>query len=166
MTNYEVDTRVPLIVSFPAKIREGADCGAMVEFVDIFPTLCGLAGLPVPEGLEGTSFAPLLENPDRPWKKAVFSQFLRTGIWRCPDGKDYMGYSIRTARYRYVEWYEWLNGKRGPFAARELYDHAADPGENRNVASLPEYDSRIKDLAARLHAGWRAALPEGIPPPR
>ncbi|MBP7142427.1 MAG: sulfatase [Opitutaceae bacterium] len=74
-TNYEVATRAPLIVAAPEAKGNGSKSHALVEFVDIYPTLCRLAGLPVPASLEGTSFAPLLDAPDRSWKEAAFSQF-------------------------------------------------------------------------------------------
>lgn len=74
-TNYEIATRVPLMISAPAMDHRGVTTDALVELVDIFPTLCDLAGLPRPNHLEGHSFAPLLDTPDRPWKKAVFSQY-------------------------------------------------------------------------------------------
>jgi len=153
MTNYEIDTRVPLIVSAPGARARGGVSDRLVEFVDIYPTLCELAGLTAPAALEGKSFAPLLDDPHRAWKSAAFSQFLRNGIWQSPDGKDYMGRTIRTDRYRYVEWSHWESGE---FAARELYDHATDPGENANVAAKSTYAAVVQDLSARLAAGWRA----------
>ena len=76
-TNYEIATRVPLIISTPnmsAAIR-GKKTNALVELVDMYPTLCDLAGVSLPAHLEGQSFAPLLSDPGRDWKKAVFSQF-------------------------------------------------------------------------------------------
>jgi len=76
-TNYEIATRVPLMIctpDMPASTR-GRTTDALVELVDIYPTLCDLTGIPLPPHLEGHSFKPLLVNPDRPWKKAVFSQF-------------------------------------------------------------------------------------------
>ena len=76
-TNYEIATRVPLIIStpnMPAAIR-GKKTDALVELVDMYPTLCDLAGVSLPAHLEGQSFAPLLSDPGRDWKKAVFSQF-------------------------------------------------------------------------------------------
>ncbi|KAA3656077.1 MAG: DUF229 domain-containing protein, partial [Calditrichaeota bacterium] len=120
MTNYEIDTRVPLIIRVPGMKNKNAKLDQLVEFVDVYPTLCELAGLPVPEHLQGTSTAPLLDDSTLPWKNAVFSQFLREGIWIAPDGVEYMGYAIRTELYRYVRWINWHTKE---FAAQELYDH-------------------------------------------
>lgn len=74
-TNYEIATRVPLIVSAPQMKARGQSSPALVELLDMYPTLCELAGVPVPRHVEGKSFAPLLDDPGREWKKAVFSQF-------------------------------------------------------------------------------------------
>ena len=74
-TNYEIATRVPLIIWTPDMKVRGTSTDALVELVDMYPTLCELAGLPLPGHLEGHSFAPLLRNPKLPWKKAAFSQF-------------------------------------------------------------------------------------------
>ncbi len=156
MTNYEIDTRVPMIISAPAIKNRDILCDGMVEFVDIYPTLCELAGLPVPENLEGISMVPLMKNPNRAWKKAVFSQFLREGIWLAPDGIAYMGYSIKTDRYRYVRWINWETGK---LAAQELYDQSIDPDENFNIAGQPENQTQVMELTNRLAAGWDAARP-------
>lgn len=157
MTNYEIDTRSPLIFRQPGAAANGKSCKRLVEFVDIFPTLCDAADLKQPPDLEGTSMIPLLKKPDRPWKPAVFSQFLREGIWISPDGKEYMGYAIRTERYRYVEWFEW---ETKTFAANELYDHKTDPGENVNISQKPEQKKLVEQLSAQLKAGWQQAKPK------
>ena len=68
-----------------------------------------------------------------------------------------MGYSIRTERYRYTEWYNWETKE---FAANELYDHNTDPGENRNIAGVHGNADLVKQLKLRIEAGWRNALPE------
>jgi len=73
-TNYEIATRVPLIVSAPNRPCN-VESFALVELVDMYPTLCELAHLPLPKHLDGKSFAPVLKNPKRRWKKAAFSQF-------------------------------------------------------------------------------------------
>jgi len=147
-TNFEIAARAPLIFSEPGQNSPGATTDALAEFVDIYPTLCELCGLPVPEGLEGSSLAPVIDDPARAWKPAAFSQY--------PRGKA-MGYSMRTDRYRYTEW---LPGKGGPAIAGELYDHQEDPQENVNLADRPEHATLRKQLSKQLHAGWREARPQ------
>jgi arylsulfatase A-like enzyme len=149
MTNFELGTHAPLIVSVPGQKTAGKSARALVEFVDIYPTLAELAGLSLPAHLEGTSFAPLLANPAQPWKQAVFSQYLR-------PGKDkFMGRSVRTDRWRYTEW---TNAKKEN-AGIELYDEQNDPKENVNVAGEAANKAVIAEMAKVLHAGWRTATP-------
>jgi iduronate 2-sulfatase len=148
-TNFEVATRPALLISTPGQKSAGRKTDALVEFVDIYPTLVELCGLPLPDGLEGTSFKPLLDNPNRTWKKAAFSQYPR----RVPGVGGVMGYTMRTDRFRLTQW---QNAER-TFTEYELYDHQSDPGENVNVAKKPEYAERMKELTAMLEAGWKAA---------
>ena len=145
MTNFEHGTRVPLLVSFPGMTTAGQRTQALVELVDLYPTLASLCLLPLPPHLEGSSFAPLLEKPGQPWKKAVFSQYLRTGK------PPFMGRSIRTPEWRYTEWSD-LKGKP---AGIELYDET----ESQNLANNPAHADRVKQLAEQLRAGWQAAKP-------
>jgi arylsulfatase A-like enzyme len=147
-TNFENATRAPLIISIPGQVNRGAKTDALVEFVDVYPSLVELAGLPPASGLEGTSFVPLLKDPTHAWKSAAFSQYPRQG------GKI-MGYTMRTDRYRYTAW---LN-KAGESVAVELYDHDSDPRETRNVADAPANKEKVKAFGGQLKAGWRAALP-------
>ena len=74
-TNYEIATRVPLIISTPELKAKGEGTNALVELVDIYPTLCELAGIPNPDHIVGKSFAPLLEDADQEWKDSALSQF-------------------------------------------------------------------------------------------
>jgi hypothetical protein len=64
---------------------------------------------------------------------------------------EYMGYAIRTERYRYVRWINW---ETKAFAAHELYDHQSDPAENKNVVHLPENKSIVEELSAQLEAAF------------
>ncbi len=151
-TLFDVALHSPMIISVPGQQPNRTD--AFSELVDIYPTLCDACQLPIPEQLQGTSLIPVIEEPTRPWKTATFSQLSRGGI---------RGRSIRTERYRYTEWGN--KGKRGV----ELYDYDADPDETVNVAGLPENATLVAHLSERLHAGWRAALPdasEQIPVPQ
>ncbi len=103
---------------------------------------------------------PLTQDVAQPWKSAVFSQFLREGIWRGPDGKTYMGYSMVTEQYNYVEWHPWDKETKtaGKLVAKELYDHHEDPEENRNI--VDEVDKELlQRLAKQLRSGWQAARP-------
>ncbi len=145
-SNFERATRSPLIFRVPGAAKAGAKVDALVEFVDIYPTLCQLCDLPIPEGLEGLSLVPLMEQPQQPWKKAAFSQY--------PRGKV-MGYSMRTDRYRYTEW----QSPDGTVVARELYDHQSDPWESQNLVNRPEVRQLVEKLSQQLRAGWQSALP-------
>lgn len=147
MTNYEIDTRVPLLVRAPGQQVEGARVGGLVELLDVYPTLSELCGLPAPQGIEGRSFARQLAAPDEPFRDAAYSVFLREGIWTAPDGVEYFGRTIRTDRYRYVEW---MRRGETEVVARELYEHDVDPLETRNVAGLPENEKLLVILADRL----------------
>jgi arylsulfatase A-like enzyme len=147
-TNFEEAARAPLIVSVPGMKHAGGASRSLVEFVDVYPTLCDLAGISASPDVEGKSFAPLLDDPTRPFKPAAFSQY--------PRGKNLMGRSMRTDRYRYTEWQD----KSGRATARELYDHNVDPEENVNVAGRPENKELVEKLAAQLKAGGRAAAPK------
>ncbi len=140
-TLFEESTRVPLIMMAPGVTRAGTACTRPVELIDLYPTLCELCGLPMPEGLESISMVPLLRDPDRKWKKGAF-----TTLGPTP------GNSVRTERWRYTEW-------GGPDKA-ELYDHESDPHEFTNLAKVPRYAATVEELGEVLRGGWRAALPE------
>lgn len=146
-TNFEVACHAPMLFRAPGQSKTGTKTAALSEFVDIYPTLSELAGLPLPDHLEGTSAVPLLNDPNRPWKKAAFSQYPRSSR---------MGYSTRTARYRYTRWEE---RKTGELFAAELYDHQVDPAENKNLAGDPALARTIKELDAIHEAGWKGARP-------
>lgn len=147
-TNFELATRSPLLVSVPGGKNAGKKTDALVEFVDVYPTLCQLCGLEAPKKLEGTSFVPVIKDPSRAWKQAAFSQYPRPG--------GIMGYSMRTDRYRYTEWRQ----KQGDaLKGVELYDHLHDPGENVNLATHAENAELTASLSRMLHQGWRHSQP-------
>jgi uncharacterized sulfatase len=148
MTVFEQAARAPLIVHAPGK-ASGVGCPRLVEFVDIYPTLTELAGLPQAPGMEGTSFVPLLEGPQRPWKKAAYTMVARSG--------SRFGRSVRTERYRYTEWEEGRSGA-------ELYDHEVDLYEWTNLAwptrpKTPRTTATLDEMRKLLHADQKANLP-------
>jgi iduronate 2-sulfatase len=140
-TNFELDTRVPMIIAAPGMQRD-VKSTAFAEFVDIFPTLSELCGLEIPEHLHGKSLVPVLTDPAQSVREYA------TSIWPSYRGnrrdkeEAIIGYSVRTDRYRYTEW---IRVKTGERLDRELYDHLSDPAENRNVVAEELY---AKDLPA------------------
>ena len=146
-TNYEIDTRVPLIVSGKNIKAKNTTSNALVELIDIYPSLCELAHIPIPRNIQGKSFYPLTKNPNLNWKSAAYSQFLMGHFIKKDIGiDDKMGYAIRTKNYRYVEWYQWNNGVKGKLIAKELYDEITDPNENKNIIK----DGRLNKVVAEL----------------
>lgn len=146
-TNFELDTHVPMIIADPDHPK-GVRVNALTEFVDIYPTLSELCGLPLPQGLEGTSVVPLLENPKKKWKNAAFSQY--------PRPKNMMGYSMRTDRYRYTEWQD---QKSGEVKFRELYDLKNDPLCKESIVDKAGKEKLVAELHEMMKAGWRKAKP-------
>jgi len=139
-TNYEQAARIPLIVCAPGVAKKGVKTGALAETVAIYPTLCDLAGLPVPAGLDGASLAAALKNPAATTKEAVFHTYPRGQL---------MGRAVRTARYRLVEWKR--IGEPADEAVLELYDYQADPDETKNLADeRPAVVAELRALLARL----------------
>jgi iduronate 2-sulfatase len=144
-TNFELATRSPLIVAAPSAAGAGNACDALVEFVDIYPTLVEACGLPPAAGLAGTSLVPLLRDPSGSVKPVAISQYPR-GKGRGAD-LPLMGYSIRDDRWRFTAWRE-DGGSR--IVATELYDERDDPDETRNLAADPELKPVIDRLSAHL----------------
>ena len=122
-TNFELDTRVPLILRAPGMKAAGKTCTSLVELVDLYPTLTQLAGLPVGDHLEGVSLASLLDDPNQSVKDVALSQYPRAGL---------MGYSMRTSTHRLTQW---VHRPSGQIRATELYDYRDGLIESKNLAS-------------------------------
>jgi len=147
-TNYEQATRIPLIVVTPTLRRPGARTAALVESVDLYPTIAELAGWPapgVPQKLDGISVATLLDRPDAAPQQAIFHAYPRNVASR---GGEIIGSAVRTPRYRLVEWKR--PGAAPETAELELYDYERDPAETRNVAA--DEPSVVAQLRALLRA--------------
>ena len=149
-SNFERDARVPLIVAPPKFARGGTRSAALVELLDVYPTLVDLCGLPAATELEGRSLAAVLADPTAAVKEAAYTQHPRPSY---PDRTekgvpDAMGYSVRTARYRYTEWRDWESGR---VVGRELYDHATDPDELTNAIAAPADPAAAAAAQRQLH---------------
>ncbi|MGZ0654377.1 sulfatase [Coraliomargarita sp. W4R72] len=150
-TAFQEASHTPLMVIDPKAKRKGEASAGLVELVDLYPTICELAGVPMPDDLEGTSFVPLLEKPDRAWKNAVYSLAGREAGW-----KGVIGRSMRTANYNYVEWRHRVSGE---LRLRELYDLNKDPAETVNVVDDPDYANALLQLEEAHRAGWMDQFP-------
>lgn len=147
---FELDARVPLLIVPPKHPRAGAKSDALVELLDLYPTLTDLCGLPSPAGLEGTSLRQVLADTTATVKPAAFTQHPRPAYYDRTDKgvPDAMGYSVRTAQARYTEWRDWQTGK---LLAAELYDHADDPHELANLADSPAAGKQRAQAQRLLH---------------
>jgi uncharacterized sulfatase len=139
---FQESSRTPLIVSAPGKAG-GTDSPRLVELVDLYPTLAELCNLPSPPGVEGTSFAPLMDDPMRLWKQGAFSVVRRKGE---PSGR-----AVYNERYAYVEW--------GGEQTAQLYDHQTDPNEHINLINFPEHAQTAARMHDLLSGGWQKAVP-------
>jgi uncharacterized sulfatase len=139
-TLFEGSARGPMIVAGAAVPSKGRATSRIVEFLDLYPTLAELSGLTPPKPVHGRSLLPLLKNPDARWDHPAVTQ-----VRRGAAGSTYMGYSIRTDRWRYTEW---DGGKQGV----ELYDERRDPSESTNLASEDRHRRVIEELRKRLQS--------------
>ena len=154
ITNFELATRVPLVMRLPNHTNPGSESTALVSLLDIYPTLLDIAGLPPNPSLEGRSFRSLLtdsssDDTSSSSFNVSFSQFLRPN--------NTMGLSVRTSQYRFTWWGEFNTTSSNPIWSEpselELYDHINDSGtdfdayENINVAEdNPEIVSEMMGL--------------------
>ncbi|MFM8272387.1 MAG: sulfatase-like hydrolase/transferase [Gemmata sp.] len=147
---FEFDARVPLIVSAPGAKGAGKVARSLAELIDLFPTLTALCGLKAPAGLEGADLSPVLADPAMEAKRGAFTQHPRPAYFdRTEKGvPDAMGYSVAFANVRYTEWRDWATGK---LLAAELYNHARDPAELRNVFDPVRESADQKAARAALH---------------
>lgn len=128
---FETPLRVPLLMRVPG--MAAGHCDALVENLDIYPTLCDLLDLPAPEHLAGRSLVPQLRDPNAPGKTAVLSRFI--------DGD-----SVRNDQYRYTQYRQ----ADGTVLGDMLFDLHADPGETINLADDPQHRQTVEQLAALL----------------
>jgi len=137
-SNFEQATKAPMIIVDPLG-KTGNRVDVPVEFLDIYPTLCDLAGLKKPNGLDGKSLAKII------MEKVDSTNLYNYAVSQYPRGKI-MGYSLRSKRYRYTVWVEWINRKidANKIVYEELYDYEKDPHETINVIDSNEYVPALK----------------------
>ena len=144
-TNYEQAVRIPLLVIAPGVTSPGTRSAALVETVDVFPTLCELAGLPapttLPQPMDGRSLVRVLREPATSIRDHAYHAYPRN---RGAEG-EWLGRAVRTSRHRLVEWRKF--GAAAETADLELYDYDADAHETRNfAASQPDVVRKLRAL--------------------
>lgn len=137
VTLFQRSSAVPFVVVPPGAGAGGGVCRRPVELLSLYPTIAELSGLKAPAGMQGKSIAPLLWDPEAAWSRPAYSVVSRAG--------GLMGRALYTERYAYIEWDE---GRAGI----ELYDHAVDPHEYRNVSGQPGYKGVEVALQGKLAA--------------
>lgn len=133
---------MPFIVSAPG-FAKGKNSRALVEMIDLFPTLAELTGGTVPDSCEGRSIGSVLTDPDVGFREFALSQYPR-GV---------MGYTMRTDRWRYTEWFDTKTKK---IVANELYDHQDTQMPDRNLANDPQHKDLVAFLSEKLDSAGRA----------
>jgi len=128
---WEEPTHAPLIWVAPGVTQPGSICDRTVDFMTIYPTLCDLAHLPIPQHVEGPSAISLLRDPKSAWPHPAISTY------------DYQNHAIRSEGWRYIRYAD---------GGEELYDESKDPYEWTNLAANPELAPVKKELAGHLPA--------------
>ena len=126
---WEEATKAPLMMVVPGLTTPESVCDAPVDFMNIYPTLADLCGLPVGDHLEGVSMRPLLKDVNAAWDRPAMTTHGR--------GND----AVRTRKWRYIRYAD---------GSEELYDHDADPMEWKNLAGIPKYASVKQRLAKHM----------------
>ncbi|MEO1524748.1 MAG: sulfatase [Planctomycetota bacterium] len=159
-SNFELDARVPLLIVPPKPLsdRSPAKTDAIVELLDLYPTLADLCGLPRPDGVEGVSLRPLLDGTVQQIKPAALTQHPRPAYFKEADPMRVMGHSIRTPKFRYTEWSQVTDGE---LVGAELYDHSVDQAESVNQVDEPRYAAELPRLRRLL----RDLVAEGVRKP-
>ncbi len=132
---FETSMHAPLLIVVPTmkQVIPGTRVRALTEFIDIYPSLCELTGLPAPEHLNGRSLLPLMKDPKAPWKSYAIGRYAA-------------GDTIRTDQFRFSEYTTPKDDVKGVM----LYDHRLDPDENVNVVSAAEHAHTVAKMTADL----------------
>ena len=131
---YEEVVRIPLVISWPGKIRP-ARTDALASLMDLLPTVCDLTGVPVPNGVDGLSLRPILNQRAPSVRESLVVEYYGKQAWRVPIRM------LRTPRWKYVRYVSY---------GEELYDLSADPGELRNLVRDASVAPEMKRLAREL----------------
>lgn len=146
-SNFELDARVPLLISVPGMSTADQRSQSLVELLDLYPTLADYCQLKPPYPLEGLSLRPLIEGNEAGVRGFALTQNPRPAYRAAGVDPEVMGYSVRSESFRYTEWRDYRTGK---LVAAELYDHRNDPLETTNVVDRKELAGVVTEHAKRI----------------
>lgn len=137
---YEESMRTPLIMRLPKEFDRKGDITEMVQNIDYAPTFLELAGVKVPDDIQGVSLLPLLKG-EKPagWRRSLYYHFYEYPA----EHMVKRHYGVRTDRYKLIHFYNDID-------AWELYDLEKDPAEMHNVINDPAYSEVLADMQAEL----------------
>ena len=147
---YEESFRTPLVIRYPSLIKAGSVSDALVQNLDFAPTYLDLAGVKVPESMEGLSMVPLLQqNGQQPkkWRKYLYYHFYDNSPAHNVSRHD----GVSDSRYKLIHFY----GPEGTY--EELFDIQTDPNELNNLIDSPEYE-KVKSRLSKTLVRFRKRL--------
>lgn len=134
---YEEAMRTPLLVRYPEEIKQKTQTGKLAQNLDLAPTLLDVAGIPVPDDMQGKSLRRIWLEDDPAWRDAIYYHYYEKGFGATPH------YGVRTDRYKLIHFYDVLD-------SWEFYDLQKDPYEMLNLYQDPAYAQEVKELKDRL----------------
>lgn len=156
-TQFEADMHSPLMIRLPGNAVPARTCDALVESVDVYPTVAAIAGLPLPAHLEGVSLLPLLQGD-----VATVKDHARSQVAGLQMSKNFMAYSVRTATYRCIEWRD--RTQENKLVHRELYDLIEATHEVKNIADDPAQRAVVEKHHQLIENGYLSL--QGVKPER
>jgi arylsulfatase A-like enzyme len=134
---YEEAMRTPLMIRYPKEIAAGLQTGLLTQNLDIAPTLLDVAGISIPDDMQGKSLREIWKNNDTEWRDAIYYHYYEKGFGASPH------YGVRTDRYKLIHFYDVVD-------SWEFYDLETDPYEMENLYNDPGYEQQIRQLSDKL----------------
>jgi arylsulfatase A-like enzyme len=134
---YEESLKIPLLIRFPEEIKENWQSDQLVQNLDIAPTILDVAGLTIPEEMQGISLRTLWQEDNPVWRESIYYHYYEKGFGATPH------YGIRTKRYKLIHFYDVVD-------SWEFYDLDADPNEMINSYQDGSNEKTIKKLKSEL----------------
>lgn len=138
-TAYEASIKVPLLVWWPGNVKKSVSINEMVANIDIAPTLLDIAGLSIPENMDGQSFKSLLEGEKIGWRKELLYEY----YWERNYPYTPTTHALLTSRYKFIRYH-------GVWDLDEFYDLRSDPNETTNLINDEQHQKIIRNHRSSL----------------